>query len=141
MPVLIANRQKTHRIQTRTLQSRARKLLDALGSPDGELSIVIVSDDEMADLNRQYRKKRGPTNVLSFPMLEGPGAELAPSLLGDVVISADTAFAEAQAARKSLLYRMTELLIHGILHLLGHDHATEKEWQGFHRIQKRILSL
>ena len=93
----------------------------------------------MADLNRQYRKKRGPTNVLSFPMLEGPGAELAPSLLGDVVISADTAFAEAQAARKSLLYRMTELLIHGILHLLVHDHATKAEAAEMSRLEAELL--
>lgn len=98
-----------------------------MGCPDGEVSVSIVDDAEMADLNRQYRKKRGPTNVLSFPMNEGVGAGLNPLLLGDVVISADTAFSEAQSEKKTFTARMTELAIHGVLHLLGHDHGTKAE--------------
>lgn len=98
-----------------------------MGCPEGEVSVSVVDDAEMAGLNRQYRKKRGPTNVLSFPMNEGVGAGLNPHLLGDVVISADTAFSETESEKKTMTARLTELSIHGVLHLLGHDHGTLKE--------------
>lgn len=98
-----------------------------MGYPDAELSLLIVDDEEMARLSGEYRGKRKPTNVLSFPMQEGIGRGVAPGLLGDIVISADTAFAEAQKARLSLAARMAELMVHGLLHLVGYDHATKAE--------------
>ena len=73
-------------------------------------------------MNRTYRGKDAPTNVLSFPMQEGEFSDITPGLLGDVVISLDTARAEAVAARISTDERMSQLLIHGILHLIGFDH-------------------
>ena len=109
-----------------------------MGCPEGEVSILIVDDAQMADLNLEYRKKRGPTNVLSFPMNEGVGAGLNPLLLGDVVISADTAFAEAQGEKKTLTRRLTELSIHGVLHLMGHDHATKKEASEMETLECRM---
>ncbi|MEW5736562.1 MAG: rRNA maturation RNase YbeY [Thermodesulfobacteriota bacterium] len=109
------------------VRTRAQNLLNALGYPDAELSVLIVDDSEMAGLSADYLGKRKPTNVLSFPMQEGEGAGVAPGLLGDIVISADTAFEEAQKAKQSLSARMAELLIHGLLHLAGYDHATKEE--------------
>ncbi|BBO87834.1 endoribonuclease YbeY [Desulfosarcina ovata subsp. ovata] len=91
--------------------------------PDAQLSILIVDDPQIAEFNRTYLNHQGPTNVISFPMQEGPFADITPELLGDVVISADTAHREALDAGMEMLCRFNELLIHGILHLIGYDHV------------------
>ncbi len=93
-----------------------------MGCDNHELSIVITDDAQVRDLNRTYRGKDAPTNVLSFPMQEGEFSDITPGLLGDVVISLDTARAEALEAGISTDERMSQLLIHGILHLMGFDH-------------------
>lgn len=90
--------------------------------PDGELSILIVDDPQIAALNSDYLDRPGPTNVIAFPMQEGAFAEVSPLLLGDVVISADTAAKEGAAGGSGLEERLLYLLIHGILHLFGYDH-------------------
>ncbi|MEJ2220012.1 MAG: rRNA maturation RNase YbeY [Desulfobacterales bacterium] len=97
-------------------------MLNALGYPDAELSILIVDDQQIAQLNHQYLNREGPTNVIAFPMNQGPFSDIVPSLLGDVVISADTTHREAQSAGIGLQDRFDQLLIHGTLHLLGYDH-------------------
>ncbi len=101
--------------------------LSALGSPDGELSVVIVDDSAIAELNAEYLGRTGPTNVIAFPMREGDFAEISPYLLGDVVISADTARREAEAAGMPADDRLIELMVHGILHLFGYDHETDAD--------------
>ena len=83
-----------------------------MGSPDDELSIVFVDDDRIMELNRAYLHREGPTNVISFPMQEGDFSHLSPQLLGDVVISVDTAFREAESVQISTTQRLTELLVH-----------------------------
>jgi probable rRNA maturation factor len=93
-----------------------------LGSPEAELSLLLVDDAEMAGYNRDYRGKDGPTNVLAFAMRDGDFPELTPHLLGDVVISAETARREADAAGTDLETRLDELMVHGVLHLFGMDH-------------------
>jgi len=97
-----------------------------LGSPDGELSVLIVDDAEITEYNRSYLNREGPTNVIAFPMREGEFTELTPYLLGDVVISADTAEREGEAAGISAAERFDQLLVHGILHLFGYDHEQEE---------------
>jgi probable rRNA maturation factor len=94
-----------------------------LDCPDGELSIVIVDDARIADLNQTYLQHTGPTNVISFPMREGDFSEINPHVLGDVVISADTCAREAEEAGIAAELRLDQLLIHGILHLFGYDHV------------------
>ena len=94
--------------------------------PDAELSILIVDDDEIADLNSRYLGRTGPTNVISFPMLEGEYPDVAEQMLGDVVISVDTAQKEADEGGVDFLTRFDELLVHGILHLLGYDHVNDE---------------
>ena len=90
----------------------------------GELLIRIVDTDEMTELNRQYRKKSGPTNVLSFPFNPSP---LAPDdSLGDIVLCAPLIKIEAKAQQKKGLSHWAHLTIHGTLHLLGFDHMTPK---------------
>ena len=97
-------------------------ILNDLDSPDGEISIVLVDDPQIAVLNEQYLSRQGPTNVIAFAMREGEFSHLTPQLLGDVVISMQTAAAEARIAGVRLERRFRELLIHGILHLFGYDH-------------------
>ena len=107
--------------------------------PDAELSILIVDDQQIAQLNHQYLNREGPTNVIAFSMRQGRFPEITPNLLGDVVISADTAHREAQSAGIRMQDRMDQLLIHGTLHLLGYDHEnTEAE---AHRMEKKTEAL
>jgi len=93
-----------------------------LGCETHELSVVLVDDEEITRLNRQYFHRNRPTNVISFPMgAGGPGA-LQARILGDVVISAETAQREAAAVDGEPEKEILFLMIHGILHLVGHDH-------------------
>lgn len=81
----------------------------------------------MAQLNQDYLNHAGPTNVIAFPMQEGPFGDITPGLLGDVVISADTAHREAAAAGMAMTDRFNQLLVHGILHLVGYTHLQSEE--------------
>ncbi len=99
-----------------------------MGSPESELSILIVDDQEIAKLNEEYLDRKGPTNVIAFPMREGEFSRVNAFLLGDVVISVETAAKEGKKAGIPMEDRIDELLVHGILHLFGYDHeATENE--------------
>jgi len=98
-----------------------------LGCPDAELSVLLVEDPEIATLNKEYLGRTGPTNVISFPMQEGEFTDITPDLLGDVVISVETSDREAEEGGIPPEERFLELLIHGILHLLGYDHEKGDE--------------
>jgi probable rRNA maturation factor len=101
--------------------------------------VVIVNDARMHRLNARYRGVNQPTDVLAFAMREGPFAELHPHLLGDVVISADTALRQAQARQCTLAEELTHLLIHGTLHLLGYDHEISPADARLMRAKERSL--
>ncbi len=94
-----------------------------MGCRDGELSILIVDDAQIAELNEQYLGRSGPTNVLAFPMDTASAPEPIPRLLGDVVISVETAEREGEMGDIAMERRLSQLLIHGILHLLDYDHV------------------
>ena len=96
--IQVENEQQTHPINTEKTLKVAQKILNALGCPDSEVSILIVDDARIQELNRDYLQRDKPTNVISFSMLEGEDASLHPHLLGDVVISADTAARDASDA-------------------------------------------
>jgi len=102
-------------------------MLWAVGRPEAELSVLLCEDDFMAELNATWRGREGPTDVLAFAMQEGEGGELHPELLGDVVISLQTARRQAEALGRPLAAEVRMLLAHGLLHLLGHDHAEPDE--------------
>jgi rRNA maturation RNase YbeY len=91
-------------------------------NPETSLSISIVSADEMAELNGKYRGKHEPTNVLAFCQREGTEGAPDRNLLGDVVICADRAADDAETLGYTHEEMATYLLVHGVLHLLGHDH-------------------
>ncbi len=127
MGILIDNKQKLHKISIPQIRKTAQALLNALDSPDGELSILILDDPQIARLNHQYRNRQGPTNVLAFPMQEGDFSDINPDLIGDVVISIETTAKEAEQMKMSIEKRFNFLLVHGILHLFGYDHEKSEE--------------
>jgi len=116
-----------------------RKTLSALGCPEAEVGCLLVTDLRIRALNRRYRGEDHPTDVLAFPQGEGGGPPGHPVLLGDVVISVETAARQAARAGHSLEREAALLLIHGILHLLGHGHATAVERRRMWAIQRRLL--
>ena len=81
-----------------------------------------MDDREIAGMNLAFLNRHGPTNVIAFPMREGAYGDLTPNLLGDVVICVDAAHRESRLAGRTLDERLTELLVHGVLHLCGYDH-------------------
>jgi probable rRNA maturation factor len=103
----------------RRLRARAQAYLGALGRADAEVSVVLVGDGRIRALNRRWRGKDRATDVLSFPLSDPPG--IGP-LLGDVVMSVDTAARRARAEGRPLAKELDRYLAHGILHLLGFDH-------------------
>ena len=120
----------------------AQRILDALGCPEAELSVTIVGDRAIRVINREYLGRDKATNVISFAMQEGEFGAINPELLGDVVISADTAAREAEEAGETFLGRLYFLLLHGILHITGYDHerSGEEEAARMEAKEKEIFS-
>jgi probable rRNA maturation factor len=142
MEVLIDNRQSRRKIALKKIKQTVQVILDALDCPDGEISILIVDDPQIEELNQQYLDRQGPTNVIAFAMREGEFSDLSPHLLGDVVISIDTAAREAQMAATSMEQRFDELLVHGILHLVGFDHeASADDARAMEDKSKELMAL
>ncbi|MBC8391315.1 MAG: rRNA maturation RNase YbeY [Deltaproteobacteria bacterium] len=128
MVVLTDNSQNKIEISIEKIREKAKAVLSALDSPEGELSILIVDDSQIGSLNKKYLNREGTTNVIAFPMQEGQFSDVNPQLLGDIVISVETACKEGELSGISMEERLTQLLVHGILHLFGYDHEkTEQE--------------
>ena len=104
------------------LTNLAARILSDSDRNEAELSILVTDDAEIRALNSQFRATDRPTDVLSFSQLEGEGPVSGPELLGDVVISWETAKWQAFERGETLLDEMKRLLVHGVLHLLGYDH-------------------
>ena len=142
MEVQIDNRQSNHKILKKKIRQTAKAILNALDCPDAELSILIVDDQQIAKINQQHLNRKGPTNVIAFPMREGQFTEITPNLLGDVVISIETAEREGHGVGLSKEKRFDQLLIHGILHLLGYDHEnTQSEALRMEEKTKKLLKI
>ena len=112
------------------LKALANWLLAECGVKDHSLSLLVTDDQEITRLNAQYRDKNKPTNVLSFPFSDGADASLAllPVYeLGDIIISVETALRESIEYKQSLHERMSWLIVHGLLHLLGYDHERSED--------------
>jgi probable rRNA maturation factor len=113
------------------------------GTPDvtnaSELTIRVVDEEESAALNQQYRSRPGPTNVLSFPFETPPGAPPT-GLLGDLVICAPVVEREAGEQGKSIQAHWAHMVVHGTLHLLGHDHQQEAEATAMEALESDILT-
>jgi len=126
------------RVDVARLRRRARSVLSSIGQSRSELSVALVDDCQIAELNGEWRDKSRPTDVLSFSLLEGDFADHRAGLLGDVVISVETAAAQAAELRRGLDDRVAKLLIHGVLHLIGHDHEDDEEARRMLAEERRI---
>jgi probable rRNA maturation factor len=114
----LLDRQRGRRVDARRLGRALRGAASALGVA-GEITLVLTGDRRMRELNRRYRGKDRPTDVLSFPSDGLPGA------LGDVVISVETAERNARSLGRTLAQELDVLALHGLLHVLGYDHETD----------------
>jgi probable rRNA maturation factor len=133
---MILNRQQAVRIARKPLELFLRRVRRELGISKADLTVCFVSDAEMARMNQAFRKKKGPTDVLSFPALapralrrlRKPDSERGSRVrpyLGDVAISPATARRNAKQLGRSLQSELRVLILHGVLHLLGYDHETD----------------
>jgi len=104
-----------------------------------EVSVVLADDAAVRTLNRDHRGKDRPTNVLSFPIGSAGGAAV-PMMLGDVVLACETVTAEAAAQGKSVADHLRHLVVHGVLHLAGHDHEDDAAAERMERLETRILA-
>jgi probable rRNA maturation factor len=147
MSIEIANESGTE-VDTDQVLGVARYALDEMGvNPLAELSVLLVDIDYMAELNHRWMGGEGPTDVLAFPMdessvdhgpQEGPLSE--PALLGDIVLCPEMAAKQALAAGHSAAEELHLLTVHGVLHLLGYDHAEPDEEREMFALQSRLLS-
>jgi probable rRNA maturation factor len=130
-------------VDTRNLRRRAQRLMKLLSIEYHELSILLTNDEEMTGLNRGFRHRNRTTDVLAFSQSEGERGDLHPEILGDVVISLPTAKRQARERKHTLMHELTVLLVHGTLHLLGHEHerADRKTAAAMRREQERLVAL
>ncbi len=104
-----------------------------------ELSVLLTDDDEIQTLNREWRGKDKPTNVLSFPAFSVSPSNPLPRMLGDIVIAFNTVTSEAQNEGKPFDAHLSHLMVHGLLHLLGYDHESDEEAEEMEELERRIL--
>jgi probable rRNA maturation factor len=130
-------KKKVKGVESKLLSKIAHRALEVLGLNRAELSIVLVSDPQIKRLNKLYRNKDKPTDVLSFPIGEKVNGWL---ILGDIVISVDTARRQAKEFGYSLEEELKRLLVHGLVHLLGYDHELGgEEEKKFFELEEFVL--
>jgi len=130
-----------------TVRRIADAMLAELGLEDAELSVLLTNDREIHALNPQHRHKDRPTDVLAFPLDESGNGSGAPGafsgngfrLLGDVVVSLDTAARQARGRKRELLPEVRFLLAHGLLHLIGYDHGNPSEKRAMDAMTRRLV--
>ena len=122
MPISIENRQALFNIDLHRVRRNLKTLLKELHCDDREIGLLLVDDNQIQKLNNDYLNRNFPTNVISFAMTEGEFGNINPQLLGDIVISVETASRDALTGQIDLMDELDFLLIHGLLHLLGYNH-------------------
>ena len=144
---MILNRQRAARLARRPLELFLRRAGDELGFEGADVTICLVSDAEIARMNGAFRKKKGPTDVLSFPAAKrgkpvavpirrGRRGSLRGRYLGDVAISPATARRNAKNYGRTLGREIRILILHGVLHLLGYDHEIDRG--AMNRLEQRL---
>jgi probable rRNA maturation factor len=132
---MIVNRQRAVRVTLKPLEEFFRRVREELGLGEAGVTICLVSDAEIARMNETFRKKKGPTDVLSFPAVKrrlavrisrGGAEKDLGEYLGDVAISPATAGRYARKNGRRLPAELRVLILHGVLHLLGYDHETDR---------------
>jgi len=124
-------------------QSMTRRVAGALEQrlglsiKDKELTVRFSSDAEVRALNSEFRGKDTPTNVLSFPVVDGPGDDAG---LGDIILARETVVREAEEQGKTVADHTSHLILHGILHLLGYDHDTDEDAEEMEAMERDVLA-
>ncbi len=122
MSISIQNRQKQQKVDVGRVRRSLKRLLKELDCEGSEISLLLVDDDQIREINKNYLKRDRPTNVISFAMTEGTFGDVHPDILGDIIISIETAARDALTGHLDFMDEVEFLLIHGLLHLLGFDH-------------------
>jgi probable rRNA maturation factor len=126
-------------IAARAMDATLGELGLAVPGPS-ELSMLFTDDARIAELNARWRGKDKPTNVLSFPASAPVDEGVLPPLLGDIVLARETIAAEAALDEKPFDHHLMHLIVHGLLHLLGHDHEDEDEAEAMEALERRVLA-
>lgn len=129
MKLQIRNNQNKIKIDKRKIRGTVLKILKILDCADKEISLSFVDDENIKQLNKQYMGRDKATNVISFSLREGEYGNINPQILGDIIISIETAQRDAIKENLTVTQGLEFLIIHGILHLLGYNHenTTKKE--------------
>jgi probable rRNA maturation factor len=127
MKIWVRNQQRHIPLDLRKIRRAAQRTLTELGLLEAELSLLFVNDLQIQALNRQHLRRDEPTNVLAFPMREGEFSTLHPQLLGDLVISVETAKRQSNRFGLNEMEMVVLLMVHGILHLVGYEHEGTKK--------------
>ncbi|MBN2323152.1 MAG: rRNA maturation RNase YbeY [Spirochaetes bacterium] len=122
------------------LEKIAEAAFTLTGEAEGDISLVVCDDRFITELNERYRKRNGPTDVLSFPMREGKPFVASGAAVGDIVISVDTAGRQAAELGTDLEQEFIVLFVHGLLHLLGYDHQNRAQKRKMDKISKKIVT-
>ena len=135
-------RGKLGRLSKKAVVQLAHKILKSMKCANNvELSILVTNDKEIRYLNKKYRRKNKATDVLSFSPAEADGFVCLEHVLGDIVISAETAKKQAKKFKVSFVEEFSRLLVHGILHLLGYDHenVSERKAEEMQNLEDKLL--
>ena len=127
MKIWIRNQQKHIPLNLGKIRRAAQRILTELGFLEAELSLLFVNDPQIQALNRKHLGRDEPTNVLAFPMREGEFSTLHPHLLGDLVISVETAKRQSNRFGLNDMEMVILLMVHGVLHLIGYEHEGTKK--------------
>jgi probable rRNA maturation factor len=143
MAIAIENRQRKFKIDTKRLRGSLKKLLRELNCAESDLSVLLVDDEQIREFNKTYLQRDRSTNVISFAMREGEFSDINPQLLGDIILSVETACRDAEAQHIDFMDGVEFLVIHGLLHLLGydHEHTTPREARRMKEKERELFSL
>ena len=122
MTISIRNRHKRLAVDVGRVRRSLTRLLQELGVEESEVSLLLVDDAQIREINRDYLHRDRPTNVISFAMNEGAFGDVHPEILGDIILSVETASRDAIACGIDFMDEVEFLVIHGLLHLLGYNH-------------------
>lgn len=139
MALKIINRQRRFALDRKAIRAVVKSLLGEHGAAGADLTLTFATDARLHELNRDYRGIDRPTDVLSFVMQEGEGEpdEGEELVLGDIFISVDRAAVQSRRFRRTVNRELLKLTAHGVLHLLGHEHNTEKRRRDMMRTENR----
>jgi len=143
MSISIQNRQKQQKVDIGRVRRGLKRLLKELDCEGSEISLLLVDDDQIREINKNYLKRDRPTNVISFAMTEGAFGDVHPEILGDIILSVETAARDALTGHLDFMDEVEFLLIHGLLHLVGYNHENveSSEAKKMKKLERELFFL